>query len=77
MRAVYRTANITVRRRPSSPRASRALDAPAASPIRAPLRAFADGASCPCPLSAAPRASLPSATVSPAKGPRSLDLEDA
>jgi len=56
-------------RRPREP--SRA---PAASPILTPCRECSDGASCPCPLSAAPRASLPFTAVSPegapAAGPR-------
>jgi len=43
--------------------------APAASPILTPCRACSDGASCPCPLSAAPRASLPFTAVSPRRGP--------
>jgi len=77
MRTVYRTARITVRRRPSSPSASRALWCASRQLRSAPCRALKNGASCPCPLSAAPRASLPSTTVSPAKGHRSLDLEDA
>jgi len=57
--SVYRTPCITVERRPSSPSASRALPCASRQPRPAPCRALKDGASCPCPLSAAPRASLP------------------
>jgi len=59
---------ITVRRRPSSLNASRAFRAPATSPVRA-LSSVEDGASCPCPLSAALRASLPFTTSSPERAP--------
>jgi len=68
MRRVYRTPRITVERRPSSPRASRALPCASRQPRPAPCRALKDGASCPCPLSAAPRASLPFTPVSPGRG---------
>jgi hypothetical protein len=77
IRRVYRTPRTTVRRRPSSPSASRALPCASRQPRPAPCRAFTDGASCPCPLSAAPRAFLPLAIASPVRGPRPLDLEDA
>jgi hypothetical protein len=77
IRRVYRTPRTTVRRRPSSPSASRALPCASRQPRPAPCRALKDGASCPCPLSAAPRASLPFTAVSPVRGRKPLDLEDA
>jgi len=77
IRRVYRTPRITVEQRPSSPSASRALPCASRQPRPAPCRALKDGASCPCPLSAAPRASLPFTSVSPREGHRTLDLEDA
>lgn len=49
-RRVYRTPRITVERRPSSPRASRALSCASRQPRPAPCRALKDGASCSCPL---------------------------
>jgi len=77
IRRVYRTRRITVEQRPSSPSASRALLCASRQPRPAPCRALKNGASCPCPLSAAPRASLPFTAVSPREGLRPLDLEDA
>jgi len=50
IRRVYRTPRTTVRRRPSSPSASRALPCASRQPRPTPCRAFTDGASCPCPL---------------------------
>jgi len=50
IRRVYRTPRITVERRPSSPRASRALPCASHQPRLAPCRALKDGASCSCPL---------------------------
>jgi hypothetical protein len=69
MRRVYRTPRTTVGRRPSSPSASRALPCASRQPRPAPCRALKDGASCPCPLSAALRASLPLTAVSPEGAP--------
>lgn len=74
---VYRTSSVTVRRRPSSRSASRALPCASHQHRPAPCRARSNGASCPCPLSAAPRASLPFTVGSLARGRRPLDLEDA
>jgi hypothetical protein len=74
---VYRTSSITVRRRPSSRSASRALSCASHQHRPAPCRARSNGASCPCPLSAAPRASLPFTVGSLVGGRRPLDLEDA
>jgi hypothetical protein len=75
IRRVYRTRRITVRRRPSSLKRLASASAPAASSIRA-LAGVEDGASCPCPLSAALHVSLPFTSDSP-EGRRTLDLEDA
>jgi len=75
IRRVYRTRRITVRRRPSSLKRLASASAPAASSIRA-LAGVEDGASCPCPLSAALHVSLPFTSDSP-EGRRPLDLEDA
>jgi len=69
IRRVYRTRRITVEQRPSSPSASRALPCASRQPRLAPCRALKDGASCSCPLSAAPRASLPFTPVSPERAP--------
>jgi hypothetical protein len=68
MRRVYRTPRTTVERRPSSPSASRALPCASRQPRLAPCRALKDGASCSCPLSAAPRAFLPLTALSPGRG---------
>jgi len=77
IRSVYRTPRITVRRRPSSSNASRAFECASRQPRPRALPGVSDGASCPCPLSAAPRASLPLTAVSPVRGRRPLDLGDA
>jgi len=77
IRSVYRTPRITVRQRPSSQEASRTPACASRQPRPAPCRALKDGASYPCPLSAALRASLPFTVVSPEKGRQPLDLEDA
>jgi len=52
-------------------------NAPAASPVPAPCRAFQTERLARAPSSAAPRAFLPLAAVSPVRGRRPLDLEDA
>jgi len=67
IRAVCRTSRITVRQRPSSPSASRALVRQSPAPLHA-LSDVLSGAPCPCPLSAAPRASLPLTALSPGRG---------
>jgi len=68
---------VTVERRPSSPNASRAPGCASRQLRPRPLGRLSDGASCPCPLSAAPRASLPLADPHPRRGADPLDLEDA
>jgi len=75
---VSRTPRITVRQRPSSPRASRALcSAPVASPIPTPCRAcFGTERLARAPSRRHPAPPCPS-PPSPPKGRQRLDLEDA
>lgn len=68
IRRVDRTPRITIERWPSSPGASRAPCTPTTSSRPRP-RGRKTGASCSCPLSAAPRASLPFTSGSPERAP--------
>jgi hypothetical protein len=78
IRRVYRTPRITVRRRPSSPNASRALECASRQPRPHTLPGVCwTERLARAPSSAAPRASLPLATGSPGRGRQPLDLEDA